>query len=498
MRNLSLNVPSVFTKELRLSSDAVSGDRRLRISSNLLQLMGFAPTARYERRVLAPAGGFELRLNPAGPVQVYQRTYNHRRNNPTETVIDEHSQEFLNASIPAGIERVHLTMRQGVIIGRPSPERTFYIRKAIRQPSYPLEAFVALSSGVDAACLRSVGFGMQALLEYRPQEKRDTRDLTETGVMTGIANNPFRFVFNEDIFRVDFSRITEVLKDQPRVAILALSPQCDDFTNVKTSAAKLASLDSLDTTVDMFFPCLRLIETVQPAIVHVENVPGFLSSPAGEMIVLTLRRWGYNVNAGVYDARDFGGTTSRKRCYIVASVFPGFEAPAPITEAFAPGRIWRLIEDQFPFCNDATNTSSLQKGLVNLDSKQKGQARLITPESVFAPTVMKSQSRHAKDSVFIAHPDGRYLFPNEEILRRLQGVPADFSLDAVAGDIASEQLGQSIDWTLHHAFAAAIRRHLAVNRGEEVAPEAPRAPAVVQSFEAADSVPVDPQMALFA
>jgi hypothetical protein len=111
---------------------------------------------------------------------------------------------------------------------------------------------------------------------------------------------------------------------------------------------------------------------------------------------------------------------------------------------------------------------------------------------------MKSQSRHAKDSVFIAHPDGRYLFPNEEILRRLQGVPADFSLDAVAGDIASEQLGQSIDWTLHHAFAAAIRRHLAVNRGEEVAPEAPRAPAVVQSFEAADSVPVDPQMALFA
>lgn len=125
-----------------------------------------------------------------------------------------------------------------------------------------------------------------------------------------------------------------------------------------------------------------------------------------------------------------------------------------------PGRIWQMIADQLPFCSDATETSSLQDGLTT------GRARLIGPESAHAPTILKSQARHTKDAIYIRCPDGRYLFPNETILRRLQGIPDSFSFDAVNKEVGTEQIGQSVDWSMHHAFATAMREHLARNRGE--------------------------------
>lgn len=81
------------------------------------------------------------------------------------------------------------------------------------------------------------------------------------------------------------------------------------------------------------------------------------------------------------------------------------------------------------------------------------------PESAHAPTVTKSQNRHTKDSIYLSLPDGRYLFPTETILRRLQGIPDSFSLDGVNTELAAEQLGQSIDWSLHHKLAVAVAAH---------------------------------------
>ena len=460
MPTVSITAPQIATKELALQRNAASSERWLRLSSNMLDLFGFSPGVRIDRRVLSPSGGFELRASTSGLVKVHQRTYHRRRNNPFETVIDLRAQDFINAAIPCTTDRIHYTFRPGVITGRPVHERTFHIRKAIRNPLNPLEAFIGLSSGVDAACLSRVGFGMQALLEYRPQEKRDSRDLTETGIVTAMANSAFRIVFNENIFTVDMDTVRNALKYQPPLALLALSPQCDDFTACKPKALKAAHLASLETTVDMVYECLRLIETTKPAVVLVENVPGFGTGPQGELLALKLRRWGYNVTANTYDARDFGGATSRKRFLLVASVFPGFVPPAPSGVAPQAGGIWSMIEDQLEFCSDATHTSSLQDGITT------GRVRLIKPESAHAPTVLKSQSRHTKDGIYAQMPDGRYLFPNETILRRLQGIPDDFSLGGVSGEIAAEQIGQSIDWKMHHAFAEAIRDHLAVNRGE--------------------------------
>lgn len=454
-----MNRPDILTKELKLQSNATSGERWLRISSNLLEMMGFGAGARFDRRVLGPGAGFEFRAASAGSTKVYTRTYTPRRNNPFETVIDVKTQDFINAAIPSGIERVHLTMRPGTIIGRPVPDRTFHIRRALRRPDVPLEAFVGLSSGVDAACLRQAGFGLQVLLECRPREKRDTNDLSETGLMTAIANNKFRVVFNEDIFRVDFNRIRHALGGQSPIALLAVAPQCDEYSTAKSDKIKRLHVENLETSYDMHYEVLRLVETISPASVLVENVIGYASSAACELLTVKLRRWGYFVKSMILDARDFGGASSRRRFYLVASVYPDFQFPVG-SAAREPGSIWAMIEDQLPHCRDATHTSSLQDGITT------GRVRLITPESSHAPTCLKSQMRHTKDSIYVAMPDGRYLFPNETILRRLQGLPDDFSFAAVNSEVAGEQIGQSVDWSMHHAVAKAIRNHLSTNRGE--------------------------------
>lgn len=459
MPTLSIHRPSIFTKELKLQPNRSSGERWLRISSNLLPVMGFARDTRFTRTVLAPGAGFEFRAADAGPTKVYTRKYHRRRNNPTEAVIDYKGQDFLNAALPAFAERVHLTFTPGVIVGRPVTERTFHIRRAIRQPQTPLEAFVGMSAGIDSHHIAKAGFALQGLLEYRPQEKRDHVDLTETGIVTALRNSAHRVVINEDIFRVDFARIAELLKDQPPIALLAISPCCDDFTaGLKSAAVKAAHVESLETTVDQCYELLRLVETTKPASILVENVMGFASSSAGQLIALKLRRWGYHVCTGVYDSRNYGGATSRRRFLLVASVFPGFEPPKPCAR-MQPGSIWPLIEDQIPLCNDASHTSSLRKGIAT------GRACWITPESACAPTIVKSQGRHAADAIYIAAGD-RTVFPNETILRRLQGIPADFSFEAVGSEIATEQIGSSVCGAMHSAFCRAIMEHLRLQRSQ--------------------------------
>ncbi len=465
MQSLSLHRPSILTKQLKLQD--TSGHRQLRISSNLLDLFGFHTGIPYQRRVLGPCAGFELTTTSTSRTHVSSRRYRTRRNNPRETLIHERCQSFLDSAVPRFAEHVHLTIRPNSIIGRPIAPRTFSITRSIRDTKTPLEAICSLSSGIDARICRDAGFALQALIERRPPEKHDRgRDLTETGIVTALANQHFRVVVNEDIYTLNFDRLKSLLEDQPPVALLTACPVCDDHTGIKAPGthAKQKAEDPLYTCSDMFYEVLRLVETLQPAVVWIENVPGWLSHPSGQFTLLKLKRWGYFISEGIYDPRDHGGITSRRRAQIVASVFPGFEPPTPLPRP-AEGTVWRLIEDQIPFCRDVSHTKSLQKGTSRLASGiSQGSARLITPSSAYAPTVLKSQARQAADSIFIHTPDGRYLLPNETVLRRLIGLDDDFQLNGVSAEVATEQIGQSIDCPLHRRFADAIRRHLTLQR----------------------------------
>ena len=452
MHPVRLNIPSVLTKELRVQRNASSGERWVRLSSNLLDGFGFGPNSRLTRSLAVPGQGFTLTADPRGSTKVYSRVYRHRRNRPSETVIDLKVQSFLDQALPSWTEAVHFTIRPGVIVAKPQAPRAFHISRRLKSAATPFDAFFAMSSGIDQNCFARLGFNPRYLVEWRPNEKRDHSDLTETGILTALANNAPEVVFNENIYTLDMGRVRAELTDRPPVGLMHLCLQCDDHSNIKANALKQRSVTDLSTTIDMVYPALRLIEEGQPGVVMVENVPNFANSGACELFCLTLRRWGYHVSTAVLKAPDYGALTTRTRFYLVASIWPGFEFPAP--SGPAPISAYDAIAHTLPLSRDVTDLKTTQ------DAIKSGRIVYVSPENRHAPTTVKSQSHQPKDGTYIKGPNGRVLWPTEDALRILNGIPADFSFNAVAEGIAVEQIGQGIEFPLHHAVGASVLGHI--------------------------------------
>lgn len=463
-RELSINRPDSLTKILRVQKNVGTNERWVRFSSNFLNPFGFVPGTQISRELIGAGEGFRLRVNPAGGTKVYRRSYAHRRNNPFETQIDLKVQGFINDALPGWTDRVHYTVTPGVIEARPLRERAFHIAKKLREMK-ALEAFMSCSAGIDSACFRSAGFSLGGLIEWRPPEKRDKlRDLSETGILTSSVNNNFRWIFNEDITQIDFENVRKTVASSPP-ALVHVSISCDDFSTAKADSIKKRHIADGTTTKDMVYDALRLVETLEPAVAVFENVPGFANSDAGVILEARLRRWGYFVKSGVFSAPSFSGLTKRRRYLAVASIFPDYEFPTPSITPGA-GEPWAAIADQIESCNDAAHTTSVLDGIATK------RITFLTPNCASAPTTTKSQSRHAKDATYFKTNDGRILFPNEESLRRLQSIPTDFSFKAVSQEIAIEQIGQGIDWKMHHAIAVAVFRHLQEHQSSVIVPAA--------------------------
>ena len=99
--NREFHVPDVVTKQLKLNSVS-DGRRRVRISSNFIDLMGFRPGERIEA-VPSIAGGFDIRPSASGSTKVHQRRYARgRSNNPLESLVEFGSSALLNSTFPPG------------------------------------------------------------------------------------------------------------------------------------------------------------------------------------------------------------------------------------------------------------------------------------------------------------------------------------------------------------------------------------------------------------
>lgn len=450
-------VPELVTKTLKvLSSPQSDGSvrRKLRLSSNLLPLLGYQPGARFDAKQLGAGAGIELQFKPDGGNKIHCREYARMRARPLEAQIDLQNQKLLDAAIPSYTEAVswHLTPNGRITI-KPLANRAFSIGRSLRQrrAADRLEAFVALTSGVDVALMEAEGFRVIAALDWRPNEARDKTDKTETGALNTTANSQhLRFLFNEDVFAANWAQIRGQVGTVP---VMHCSPQCDDFSPLKTHQARQASIDNMSSVVDMVVPVLRGIEEMQPAVCVIENVPAFLAAQAGQILCLQLRRMGYHVSAEILDAPDYGGLTSRKRAFIVASVFPGFTFPAMQARNAIP--IHQYLASHLGRLRDISHTSTMQKAL------DCGRARLITPESTIAPTLTKSQPRQAKDSLVVRTDDNRYLFVDGPASKSLMGLEA-IDTGLVSTEIEAEIIGQSVEGPMHSALMRQVREHIMI------------------------------------
>ena len=454
-----LNTPQVITKNLQINT--VGDRRKVRISSNFLEMMGFAPGRRLNT-IPSLNGGFSVQPSETGNLQVYKRRYSNRprSNNPHEAVVEFADQNLIRSTFPAGAERFHVQIRQGNLRITPTPPRVFNIGKRYLGHD-PLRALVAMTGGVDVHCLASAGIKTDVVLEWRPDEARDIaagRTLQETNALNVLRNGSPRILLNEDIYNCDPVMLRRLIDEGDPVVIGHYSIQCDDASVAKSASLKARSIENGSETLSMIYPVLRQIETLELPVVIVENVPQFKDSHAGVILRSMLRRWGYHVTDMTFNARDHGSIQNRKRYYMVASIFPGFREPETVPRNDAP--IWPLIEEHLSDCRDITDSYAVRSREVT----PKRCSAYITRESTYCPTIIKSQDRLLKDGVMI-EDGGRVYKPSEKLLKALMQIPDTFSCEKMAIETASECLGQSIDYLMHHRLMESVKEHVLENLG---------------------------------
>lgn len=433
--------------------------RKIVISTNWLCLFDFNKGNDVHETSLGEGKGIQVKRvydlfdAPSKVKKVYSRSYKQRKNNPLETLIEISSQKLINKSFPNECQYIHIVFKNGILTIKPVISHQALALKKINQKS-KYQCFVACSSGIDMTSLKKNGFNISSALEFRPVENRDLKrksDLTESGALSVLRNiSGINNLFNEDITSISIRTITEAIKNDYCTSFWA-SPQCDEFTPVKSLSLKEQSLIDMSSTIDMAYDLLRIINGIIPCIVVFENVIGWFKSTIYKMVELRLRRWGYNPYLLCAKATEYGGLTNRPRGYCVFTCLPSpfkFEDPMPVRTD-----LWSIIKKHIDQCRDVTKNKSIQKGLNN------GRLRVVNDQSLTCPTILKSQPRQAADSLVIEN-NNRLYWPTEELLKELMGIDESYALDCVSADIGSEIIGQSVDISMHSMITRSVKRHI--------------------------------------
>ncbi|KZX57755.1 hypothetical protein A3709_19220 [Halioglobus sp. HI00S01] len=326
----------------------------------------------------------------------------------------------------------------------------------------PLSTFAACTSGVDITGLEQDGFAVSSILEWRPPESRDFKkdretgeviahnDKTESGAICAALNAAgASAVFNEDIYQFSAERVKALLANETHFSI---SLQCDCFSSLKNKKDRQKAIDSLDSTRDMIFPALEIVEQTRIPSLCVENVASFAQSVEHDLFVARLEQLGYQVYSAVLNAGDFDGYTKRNRCFVFATLLDTpFAFPEPVARTT---HLWNdIIAPNLEQLRDVTHCKSVHKGV------ETGRIRLIREGDATGPTLTKNQPRQTKDSVYCQIGD-RYYLPSVPMMMQMMAMPSTFDLSAVNQELASEIIGQSVCLKLHSALYGAIKKHL--------------------------------------
>ncbi|MAE20606.1 hypothetical protein CMK12_17050 [Candidatus Poribacteria bacterium] len=466
-RMLKVNVPEVATKLLKLRK--ANNKKIMTLSSNWLPLFGFHGDAQVVEEMIAPGKGYRIRLATDADTntkKVYMREYKSRSANPlkadakrVEQLVETAGQKIINESM-GDATHAHITFRYGELTFVPVNNAEYKLGQDLSTDD-KINTLVAMTGGVDCSVLEQGGFSVKIACEWRPNERRDTADYTEMTSLSVLANCAPKVLCNEDIYTLNMNKLAELAGDTP-ITVAHVSLQCDDFTGdgLKSKDAKSKSVDDLSSTIDMFIPTLNMLDAIKPPVLVVENVPGFMGTkdnpnPINDVFCLQLRRRGYKVHQQVFNATDYGGYTTRKRMYMVATTL-GAEFTFPEPTGQKPFSVW----DDVIVPNMAEIMErDITENKVTKDALTSGRAAIISKARPFSPTMIKAQGQSTKDSIMI-EVDGRYYRPSTNVLKKLNSLPESFDAEWLPVDKAAQIIGQSICCKLHHAIMDSVSKHI--------------------------------------
>lgn len=272
------------------------------------------------------------------------------------------------------------------------------------------------------------------------------------------AQQTYEANFGEKPFG-DICKIDE--KKVPKCNLILGGFPCQPFSNAGLKKG------FEDTRGTMFFEIARIIKEKKPEILFLENVKGFKNHDKGntfKTIAGILDELGYNLNAQVLNAKDFGVPQNRERFYMIAlrrdkfgkDTFFKFPEPPRIKT-----RLGDILEKNVP--DKYTISDKLWAG--HQRRKREHQAKgngfgycLFNDESEYTSTI--SARYHKDGSEILIEQKGknpRKLTPREAA--RLQGYPEDYKI-VVSDCQAYHQFGNAVAVPVIRALANALKPYL--------------------------------------
>lgn len=171
-------------------------------------------------------------------------------------------------------------------------------------------------------------------------------DCDEDARRTFSANFPTAGFLQRDIRKLRTSALAPYLgkQDNAKWLFSACAP-CQPFSRQRTDRR------DHDERAPLLWELIRFVRRYRPSYVFVENVPGLqsLSQQLGpfDRFVKALRRFGYNVQDAIVEARTFGVPQRRARLVLMASLASEVAAPAathgPGTKHAKFSTVWEWI-----------------------------------------------------------------------------------------------------------------------------------------------------------
>lgn len=265
--------------------------------------------------------------------------------------------------------------------------------------------------------------------------------------------------------------VTDLVDQATRVDVLIAGPPCQGFST-------LGRRDPLDVRNDLCLAILPWVDSADPRVVVVENVPPFLKSTHWRVLTDALKARGFEIDTWELDAANFGAPQLRQRAFTIASKIGHIARPRPndTKTSVRHAILDRKIELDDPMHSWPTPSALAHRRFKLVPAKgDKRDILLAEPEN--CPPSWKKMGCQATDvwgridadepsntlrCTFQNPSKGRYIHPFEDRVislregARLQGVPDEWVFVGKPYSIA-RQIGNGVPVPLGFNVARAVR-----------------------------------------
>ena len=246
------------------------------------------------------------------------------------------------------------------------------------------------------------------------------------------ADNHGNHIVVADVRDVDPKKLVGAV-DGGEVQYFHASPVCKNFSRAKREGGEV-ELDK-----ETALSTAEFIAKTRPKVVTIENVKGYRNSEALKIITDELTRQGYDWDADVYNAADYGGYTKRERL-IVRAKRDGKLPPKPekLSEELRKKGWYSAVEDLIPHLEEK-KTGVPQGTDERLKNSGIDYRTIDKPLYVFGRGYANKTVGHAfADELLptlttgggdiIIMPDGRVLKASPRVLARVTGLPDTYKM----------------------------------------------------------------------